>query len=137
MTITTGPRIRTGSTHADLARTMLRTLFTVAPIAFGLDKFVGLLADWEMYLAPWINDLVPGSAHDAMLAVGVVEVVAGLTVAVAPRYGALLVAAWLGGIVVNLVTLGDYYDVALRDVGLMGAALALAVLATPEREGPA
>lgn len=135
MSITTGPRTRTGSTHADLARTMLRTLFTVAPIAFGLDKFVGLLADWEMYLAPWINDLVPGSAHDAMLAVGVVEVVAGLTVAVAPRYGALLVAAWLGGIVVNLVTLGEYYDVALRDVGLMGAALTLAVLATPDREG--
>lgn len=137
MTTTTSPGTRTGSTHADLARTMLRTLFTVAPIAFGLDKFVGLLADWEMYLAPWIDDLVPGSAHDAMLAVGVVEVVAGLTVAVAPRYGALLVAAWLGGIVINLVTLGDYYDVALRDVGLMGAALALAVLATPDREDPA
>lgn len=137
MTTTTSPGTRTGSTHADLARIMLRTLFTVAPIAFGLDKFVGLLADWEMYLAPWIDDLVPGSAHDAMLAVGVVEVVAGLTVAVAPRYGALLVAAWLGGIVINLVILGDYYDVALRDVGLMGAALALAVLATPDREDPA
>jgi hypothetical protein len=108
---------------------LLRTVFTVAPIAFGLDKFAGLLTDWEQYLAPWINDLVPGSAHDAMLAVGVVEVVAGLVVAIAPRYGALLVAGWLGGIIVDLVSLGDYYDIALRDFGLLVGALALALLA--------
>lgn len=133
-TATTNPRTGNGSSHADLARTMLRTLFTVAPIAFGLDKFVGLLTDWEQYLAPWINDIVPGSAHDAMLAVGAIEVVAGIAVALAPRWGALLVAAWLGGIIVNLLTLGDFYDVALRDFGLMVAALALAVLATPDRE---
>ena len=137
MTTTNHPATRSGSSHADLARTMLRTLFTVAPIAFGLDKFVGVLADWEMYLAPWIDDIVPGSAHDAMLAVGVIEVVAGIAVAVAPRWGALLVAAWLGGIIVNLLTLGDFYDVALRDFGLMVAALALAVLATPDREDAA
>jgi hypothetical protein len=137
MTTPTHPRTSDGATHADLARTMLRTLFTVAPIAFGLDKFVGALADWEVYLAPWIDDLVPGTAHDAMLAVGVVEVVAGLAVAIAPRYGALLVAAWLGGIIVNLVTLGEYYDVALRDFGLLVAALTLAVLATPDREDQA
>ena len=128
MTTTPRPRIR-GSSHADLARTMLRTLFTVAPVAFGLDKFVNLLTDWEQYLAPWINDLVPGSAHDAMLAVGVVEVVAGLAVAIVPRFGALLVAGWLAGIIVDLVTLGDYYDVALRDFGLLVGALALALLA--------
>ena len=134
MTTTTNPGTRNGSTHADLARTLLRTLFTVAPIAFGLDKFVGLLTDWEQYLAPWINDIVPGSAHDAMLAVGAIEVVAGIAVALAPRWGALLVAAWLGGIIVNLLTLGDFYDVALRDFGLMVAALALAVLATPDRD---
>ena len=134
-TTTDNPGTRSGTSHADLARTMLRTLFTVAPIAFGLDKFVGILTDnWEQYLAPWINDIVPGSAHDAMLAVGVIEIVAGIVVAVAPRYGALLVAAWLAGIIVNLLILGDFYDVALRDFGLLVAALALAVLATPDRK---
>ena len=119
---------RTGA-GADRAYRLLRTVFTVAPIAFGLDKFFGLLTDWEQYLAPWIDDLVPGSAHQAMLAVGVVEVVAGLVVAVAPRFGAPLVAAWLAGIIVNLVTMGDHLDVALRDFGLLVGALALAVLA--------
>ncbi|HEX6150970.1 hypothetical protein [Nocardioides sp.] len=135
MTTTTHPKVRIGSSNADLARAMLRTLFTVAPIAFGLDKFANLLTDWEQYLAPWIDDIVPGSAHDAMLAVGVIEIVAGLAVALMPRYGALLVAAWLAGIIVNLVTMGEYYDVALRDFGLLVAALALAVLAAPERDG--
>ena len=114
---------------ADLAFLMLRTVFTVAPIAFGLDKFVELLTDWERYLAPWIDDLVPGTAHQAMLAVGVIEVLAGIVVALMPRYGALLVAGWLAGIILNLVTMGEYYDVALRDFGLLVAALALAVLA--------
>ncbi|MCW2766975.1 MAG: hypothetical protein JWO11_2934 [Nocardioides sp.] len=108
---------------------LLRTVFTVAPIAFGLDKFFGVLTDWEDYLAPWINDLVPGTAHEAMLLVGVIEIVAGVAVAVAPRFGGLLVAAWLGGIILNLVTMGKYYDVALRDFGLLVAALALSLLA--------
>ena len=72
---------------------------------------------------------MPGDAHQAMLTVGVIEIVAGLAVAVAPRYGALLVAGWLAGIIVNLVTMGEYYDVALRDFGLLVGALALAVLA--------
>jgi hypothetical protein len=108
---------------------LLRTVFTIAPIAFGLDKFFGVLTDWEDYLAPWINDLVPGTAHEAMLLVGVVEIVAGVAVAVAPRFGGLLVAAWLGGIILNLVTMGEYYDVALRDFGLLVAALALSLLA--------
>ena len=108
---------------------MLRTVFTIAPIAFGLDKFVGLLTDWEEYLAPWINDLVPGSAHEAMLAVGVVEIVAGIAVAVRPRFGGLLVAAWLAGIILDLITLGEYYDVALRDFGLLVAAVSLSMLA--------
>src|SRR4051794_29024477 len=107
---------------------LLRTVFTVAPILFGLDKFANLLTDWERYLAPWINDLFPGSAHTAMLAVGVVEIVAGLVVAVRPQYGGYLVAAWLLGIIVNLLTLGSYYDIALRDFGLFVAALALARL---------
>jgi len=132
--VTTTPNgtARTGL-GADRAFLLLRSVFTIAPIAFGLDKFAGLLTDWESYLAPWIDHLVPGTAHQAMLAVGVVEVVAGIAVAVVPRYGALLVAAWLAGIVVNLVTLGDYYDVALRDVGLLAAALALAALASDRR----
>lgn len=114
---------------ADAAFLLLRSVFTVAPIAFGLDKFVELLTDWDHYLAPWINDLVPGTAHQAMLAVGVVEVVAGLVVAITPRWGGLLVAAWLAGIIVNLVTLGEYYDVALRDFGLLAAAVSLSLLA--------
>jgi uncharacterized membrane protein YphA (DoxX/SURF4 family) len=109
---------------------LLRTVFTIAPIAFGLDKFFNLLTDWEAYLAPWINDLVPGTAHTAMLIVGVVEIVAGIVVALRPQFGGYLVAAWLGGIIVNLVTLGDYYDIALRDFGLLVGALALARLAT-------
>ena len=114
----------------DLAFQLLRTVFTVAPIAFGLDKFANLLTDWESYLAPWVNDLVPGTAHTAMLIVGVVEIVAGLAVAFRPQFGGLLVAAWLAGIIVNLVTMGEYYDVALRDFGLLVAALALALLAS-------
>jgi hypothetical protein len=116
--------------HDDLAFQLLRTVFTVAPIAFGLDKFANLLTDWEDYLAPWINDLVPGTAHTAMLIVGVVEIVAGLAVAFRPQFGGLLVAAWLGGIIVNLVTMGEYYDIALRDFGLLVSAVALALLAT-------
>jgi uncharacterized membrane protein YphA (DoxX/SURF4 family) len=124
---TASPAITLGS---DWAFVLLRTVFTIAPIAFGLDKFFDVMTDWEIYLAPWINDIVPGSANDAMLVVGVVEIVAGLAVAVLPRFGGLLVAAWLGGIIVNLLTLGDYYDVALRDFGLLVAAVCLSLLAT-------
>jgi hypothetical protein len=109
---------------------LLRTVFTIAPVIFGLDKFVGLLTDWEAYLAPWVNDIVPGTAHQAMLAVGVVEIVAGILVAVRPAIGGYVVAVWLLGIIVNLLTLGEYYDVALRDFGLLVGALALARLAT-------
>ena len=108
---------------------ILRLGFTVAPILFGLDKFVSWLVDWELYLAPEINDLVPGNAHQAMLAVGVIEVVAGLVVAVKPRFGGYLVAAWLGGIIANLLLQADFYDIALRDFGLLLGALALARLA--------
>ncbi|AKE92059.1 MULTISPECIES: hypothetical protein [Rhodococcus] len=117
---------------------LLRTVFTVAPIAFGLDKFANLLTDWERYLAPWIDDLVPGTAHQAMLAVGVVEILAGIVVAIRPAIGGYVVAAWLLGIIVDLVTLGGYLDIALRDFGLAVAALALARLATAPvtRRGP-
>ena len=65
-----------------------------------------------------------------MYAVGVVEIAAGLAVALKPRYGAYLAAAWLGGIVVNLLTFSGYYDIALRDFGLMLAELTLARLAS-------
>jgi hypothetical protein len=109
---------------------LLRIGFTVAPILFGLDKFLNWLVDWEIYLAPEINDLVPGNAHQAMLAVGVIEIVAGLVVAVRPRFGGYLVAAWLAGIIFNLLLQADFYDIALRDFGLLLAALTLARLAT-------
>lgn len=113
-----------------IAFLLLRTVFTVAPILFGLDKFARILTDdWERYLAPWMDNLIPGDAHTAMLIVGAVEIVAGLVVAIVPRFGGLLVAAWLLGIIVSLVSVGGYLDIALRDFGLLVAALALSSLA--------
>jgi hypothetical protein len=112
---------------------LLRMVFTVAPIGFGLDKFFNLLTDWEKYLAPWVNDLVPGSARTAMLIVGVVEIAAGILVMLRPAIGGYVVAAWLAGIIVNLASLGGYWDIALRDFGLLVGALALARLAGPVR----
>jgi uncharacterized membrane protein YphA (DoxX/SURF4 family) len=109
---------------------LLRIGFAVAPILFGLDKFFNVLVDWERYLAPWIGRIVPMSASAAMHVVGVVEIAAGVIVALKPRYGAYLVAAWLGGIIVNLLTYPGYYDIALRDFGLMLGALTLARLAS-------
>ena len=121
------PASRPGSRHAFL---MLRTVFTVAPIAFGLDKFLELLTDdWTRYLAPWVSDLTPGSAGQTMLAVGVVEILAGVLVAWRPAIGGYVVAGWLLGIIVNLVSMGEYLDIALRDFGLLVGALALARLA--------
>jgi hypothetical protein len=109
---------------------ILRIGFTVAPILFGLDKFLDWLVDWRIYLAPEINDLIPGNAHQAMLAIGVIEIVAGLVVALRPKWGGYLVAAWLAGIIVNLLLQANFYDIALRDFGLLLGALALARLAT-------
>lgn len=111
---------------------LLRTVFTIAPIVFGLDKFTNLLVHWPKYLAPAIDNLVPGTAQQAMYAVGVIEVVAGVVVALRPRYGALLVTAWLAGIILNLLLIPGYYDVALRDFGLFVAAVALFRLAVGE-----
>lgn len=132
--MTTDHATPTGSDRATLvgpegAFLLLRSVFTIAPIAFGLDKFANVLVDWDRYLAPWINDLVPGNADQAMYAVGVIEVVAGLVVALAPRYGGPLVALWLAGIIVDLLSTGEYYDIALRDFGLLSAAVALTLLA--------
>lgn len=118
---------------------LLRTLFTVAPILFGLDKFFNILphvpggamtSHWDRYLAGWL-DVLGDPAH-TMYMVGVIEIVAGLLVAFAPRIGAWVVAAWLGGIIIDLLTLSGYYDVALRDFGLLVSAVALARLAQAE-----
>ena len=127
---TSGKAVDSAVDPARQAFLLLRTAFPVAPIVFGLDKFANLLTDWPQYLAPWIDDIVPGTAQQAMYAVGVVEIVAGVVVALRPKFGGYLVAAWLAGIIVNLLLLGDHYDVALRDFGLLIGALALARLAT-------
>ena len=110
---------------------LLRIAFTVAPILFGIDKFTEILTnDWAKYLATEYNDVLPGNASDAMHIVGVVEIAAGVAVAVVPRFGALLVAGWLGGIIVSLLLVGGYGDIALRDFGLLLGALTLARLAS-------
>jgi hypothetical protein len=103
--------------------------FIIAPIVAGLDKFFHLLVNWDQYLAPAIAGLLPISPHTFMLAVGIVEVVAGIIVAAKPSIGGFIVAAWLWGIVVNLLLIPGYFDIALRDFGLSLGALALARLA--------
>ena len=114
---------------------LLRTAFIVAPILFGIDKFANVLTnDWTRYLSSDFNSLLPGSAADAMHIVGVIEIVAGLVVAIAPRFGGLLVAGWLAGIIVNLLLVGGYGDIALRDFGLLIGAVALSRLATAQGE---
>src|SRR3954464_4738903 len=139
-TITAVPTRRLASNPAAQALLLLRIAFTVAPILFGLDKFAGVLTDdWTKYLAPEFNDILPGSAQDAMYLVGVVEIVAGLVVLVSPRFGGLLVAGWLAGIIVSLLLVGGYGDIALRDFGLLLGALTLSRLASAnfsERPSP-
>ena len=116
---------------------LLRIAFTVAPILFGLDKFANVLTDdLTRYLSDTFNSLLPRSAATGMHIVGVVEIAAGLVVAVAPRFGGYLVAAWLGGIIVNLLIVGGYGDIALRDFGLMLGALTLTRLASVYPAGP-
>jgi len=119
------------SAAAHQAFWLLRIAFTAAPILFGLDKFFNWSVDWPDYLAGWVNNIAPGSAQDFMYFVGGVEILAGLLVLFAPRIGAFVVAAWLGGIIVNLLTYNapQYYDIALRDFGLMLGALTLGRLA--------
>ena len=110
---------------------LLRIAFTVAPILFGLDKFAEvMISDWPKYLATEFNDIIPGNAQDAMYMVGGIEILAGVVVAIAPRFGGLLVAGWLGGIIVSLLLVGGYADIALRDFGLLLGALTLARLAS-------
>ena len=131
----TAERLR--SDPAAQAFMLLRVVFTVAPILFGLDKFAEVLInDWPKYLAPEFNSIIPGSAQDAMYIVGAVEILAGLIVAVMPRFGGLLVAGWLGGIIVSLLLVGGYADIALRDFGLLVGALALFRLGSAYAEEP-
>jgi uncharacterized membrane protein YphA (DoxX/SURF4 family) len=121
------PAPRDVGTAAHQAFWLLRIGFTVAPILFGIDKFFNWSVYWPDYLAGWINRILPGTAQQFLYVVGGVEIAAGLLVAFAPRIGAFVVAAWLAGIVVNLLTNNppEYYDIALRDFGLMLAALTL------------
>ena len=124
----TADRLRTDP--AAQAFLLLRIAFVVAPILFGLDKFAEvMISDWPKYLASEFNSVIPGSAQDAMYIVGAVEILAGLVVAIVPRFGGLLVAGWLGGIIVSLLLVGGYADIALRDFGLLIGALALSRLA--------
>ena len=116
------------STPGYQAFQILRFGFTVAPIVAGLDKFFHLLVNWDQYLPPFVNNLTGGHGHQLMLAVGVLEIVAGLGVAFKPRLFAYVVSAWLLLIIVNLLMIPGYFDVALRDLGLSLAALALARL---------
>jgi hypothetical protein len=102
--------------------------FIVVPIVAGLDKFFHFLVDWDQYLAPAIAGLLPISPHTFMLAVGVIEIVAGIIVVVKPSVGGVVVAAWLWGIVVNLLLIPGYFDIAFRDLGLSLGAVALARL---------
>jgi hypothetical protein len=122
-------RIRTAD-PAEQAFLILRTAFTVAPILFGLDKFFHLMVNWDRYLAPALSNPLPFTPHQLMYAVGVTEVIAGVVVAIHPRLGGPVVAAWLLGIIVNLLLIPGFYDVALRDFGLFLAAIALSRLAT-------
>lgn len=128
---TTVRKIEVGwSDPAFQAFTLLRVGFTIAPILAGLDKFTEWLADWSIYLWSGVDRVLPGTADDVMLAIGLIEVAAGMLVAIRPRIGGYVVAAWLAGIILNLLLVGDFFDIALRDVGLMVGALALARLAT-------
>ena len=120
------------SKGSEQAFRILRFGFTVTPIITGLDKFLHLLTNWDKYLAPVVSNTLGIQPHTFMMIVGVIEIVAGIVVAVNPRFGGYLVAVWLLGIIVNLLLVGGYLDVALRDLGLLLGALALARLASVE-----
>lgn len=135
-TITHPPAAASTADPAYQAFLILRTGFTVAPILFGLDKFFNLMADWPQYLWTGVTSLLPVSAGVFMVAVGVIEIAAGVLVLVRPRLGGYVVAAWLAGIIVNLALAGGFWDVALRDFGLLLGALALARLATAFEHQP-
>ena len=123
------PEVRTApASHPYQAYQILHWAFVAAPVIAGLDKFSDILADWEKYLCPQFAKISPFGVHATMMVLGVIEIVAGLVVALKPRIGAWIVAAWLAGIIVDLLLLGAFYDIALRDFGLMLGAIALARL---------
>lgn len=120
----------TAAHRVEQAYRILHVAFVVAPIVAGADKFFHLLADWDRYLSPLVPEITGISAGTFMMAVGVIEIVAGLLVAIKPRIGAPIVGLWLLGIVANLLTIPGYYDIALRDFGLALGAFALWRLAS-------
>jgi hypothetical protein len=107
---------------------ILHVAFVIAPVVAGLDKFFNLLVNWEQYLPSFVNRIVGGHDHELMLVAGVIEIIAGLGVLFKPKLFAYVVSAWLLMIVVNLLMIPGYYDIALRDFGLALGALALARL---------
>jgi uncharacterized membrane protein YphA (DoxX/SURF4 family) len=109
---------------------VLRVAFTVLPLGMGIDKYFNAMVDWPIYLAGWIHNILPGTPQEVMYAVGGVEILAGVLIALKPRYASYVVAAWLAGIVINLFSHPGFYDIAVRDCVLMVAALALARLAS-------
>jgi len=129
-----GPPVAVGAAAWDDSRyqafMLMRLGYTVLPIAMGIDKFFNAMVSWPKYLADWIDNIAPGTAEQFMYFVGGVEIVAGLIVLIKPRYGAYIVAAWLAGIVINLFSYGKWWDIGVRDFGLMLGALALARLAS-------
>src|SRR5437764_14738049 len=106
------------SSPAYQAYQILHLAFVVAPVIAGADKFFHFLVNWDQYLSPLVTGILPVSGHTFMLGVGVIEIVAGLLVAFMPAIGGLVVGAWLCGIILNLLSIPGYYDVALRDLGL-------------------
>ena len=124
-TIASTARAGVAGSPASQAYQILHVGFTVAPILAGLDKFLGLLTNWDQYLAPAVAGLLPFSGHTFMLIVGAIEIVAGIGVFLMPRVFAYVVSAWLVGIILNLLLGGSFLDVALRDLGLALGALAL------------
>lgn len=129
--------IATQTRPAYQAYQLLYLGFIMAPLVAGVDKFTNFLTDWDKYLAPVVAGLLPFSAGTFMLVVGIVEIGAAVLVALRPQIGAYVVAAWLAGIVINLLLIPGYFDVALRDFGLMLGALALARLSVEFAEGAA
>jgi len=126
--------VRTETDFPRQAYQILHFGFSVAPILFGLDKFFNLMTSWDKYLAPWIMRIV-GNAHGVMYAIGAVEIAAGILVWLKPRWGAYVVTLWLLGIIFNLLTYPGFYDVALRDFGLLLGALALGRLSEVYQKG--
>jgi hypothetical protein len=122
---THGQMFSKASSPAYQAYQILRVAFVVAPVVAGLDKFFHLLVNWDMYVAPVIANLSPIGGPRLMLVIGIVEIIAGIIVAVKPRIGAYVVCAWLLGIVINLLLIPGFFDIALRDFGLALGALAL------------